>query len=343
MTSTGTSRWRRRTRSRSNSTLKLWIPRRRLPPRSRPPERLPPPRSRRSTQARARLAQAQAQLQYAETRPQQISVQRSRARAAEAETQRATAVFEQAQLNLQYTTIVAPVSGVVGQRSVQPGQNVLPGQQLMTIVPLDSQNIWVTANFKETQLKYMRPGQPVRDFRGHLWPHLRRARSEHRRRQRSALQPAAARECHGKLRQGRPANSRQDSVRKGAGPRAPAQAGDVRRSQMSKCDEFPAENLPARGRRKTASAPASDRWQNGLQHAVGPIHCRSFGPQYNKKLIGTSLTFRSHCAVPVTGEAKRPPGIASRAPTWNQPARILDPDFRSISQDSSHDSWEAVS
>ena len=68
----------------------------------------------------------------------------------------------QAQLNLEYTTIVAPVSGVVGQRSVQPGQNVSPGQQLMTIVPLDSQNIWVTANFKETQLKHMRSGQPAK-------------------------------------------------------------------------------------------------------------------------------------------------------------------------------------
>ena len=128
------------------------------------------------TQARARIAQAQAQLQYAETAPQQISVQRSRARAAEADTQRASAALQQAQLNLQYTTIVAPVSGVVGQRSVQPGQNVLVGQQLMTIVPLDSQNIWVTANFKETQLKYMRPGQPVeisvdtyeRSYDGHV-------------------------------------------------------------------------------------------------------------------------------------------------------------------------------
>jgi len=127
-------------------------------------------------QARAKLAQAHAQLQYAETRPQQISVQRSRARAAEAETDRATAAFEQAQLNLEYTTITAPVSGVVGQRSVQPGQNVSPGQQLMSIVPLDSQNIWVTANFKETQLKYMRPGQPVkisvdtygRTYEGHV-------------------------------------------------------------------------------------------------------------------------------------------------------------------------------
>ncbi|HEV2493557.1 MAG TPA: HlyD family secretion protein [Terriglobia bacterium] len=114
------------------------------------------------TQARARLTQVQAALQYAETRPQQISVQRSRAQAAEAETQRAIAALEQAQLNLQYTTIVAPVSGIVGQRSVQPGQNVSPGQQLMTVVPLDSQNIWVTANFKETQLTYMRPGEPVK-------------------------------------------------------------------------------------------------------------------------------------------------------------------------------------
>jgi membrane fusion protein, multidrug efflux system len=113
-------------------------------------------------QARAKVAQAQAQLQSAETRPQQIAVQRSRARAAEAETQRATAALEQAQLNLQYATIAAPISGIVGQRSVHPGQNVAPGQQLMTIVPLDSQNIWVTANFKETQLKDMRPGQPVK-------------------------------------------------------------------------------------------------------------------------------------------------------------------------------------
>jgi len=113
-------------------------------------------------QARAKLAQSQAQLQYALTRPQQISVQQSRARAAQAESERSSALFVQAQLNLEYTTIVAPVSGVVGQRSVQPGQNVSTGQQLMTIVPLDSQNIWVTANFKETQLKHMRSGQPAK-------------------------------------------------------------------------------------------------------------------------------------------------------------------------------------
>jgi membrane fusion protein, multidrug efflux system len=116
------------------------------------------------TQARAKVAQAQAQLEYARTAPQQISVQRARAEAAEADAQKSAAGFEQARLNLQYTTIVAPVAGVVGQRSVQPGQNVSPGQQLMTIVPLDSQNIWVTANFKETQLRHMRPGQPARIY-----------------------------------------------------------------------------------------------------------------------------------------------------------------------------------
>jgi len=128
------------------------------------------------TQARARIAQAEAGVQYAQTQPQQISVQRSRARGADAETQRAAAILQQAQLNLQYTTVVAPISGIVGQRSVQPGQNVSPGQQMMTVVPLDSQNIWVTANFKETQLKHMRAGQHVkisvdtygRKYEGHV-------------------------------------------------------------------------------------------------------------------------------------------------------------------------------
>jgi membrane fusion protein (multidrug efflux system) len=114
------------------------------------------------TQARAKVTQAEAELQYAKTAPQQISLQRSRAEAAEAQRKQAAEALNQAELNLKYTTIAAPVSGIVGQRSVQPGQNVSPGQQLMTIVPLDSENIWVTANFKETQLKYMRPGQPVK-------------------------------------------------------------------------------------------------------------------------------------------------------------------------------------
>ena len=112
-------------------------------------------------QARAHIEQAQASKQYAETRPEQISVQRSKTEAALAQVQQAAAALEQAQLNLQYTTIVAPVSGIVGRRSVQPGQYLSAGEELMSIVPLDASNIWVTANFKETQLKTMQPGQPV--------------------------------------------------------------------------------------------------------------------------------------------------------------------------------------
>jgi membrane fusion protein (multidrug efflux system) len=128
------------------------------------------------TQARARLAQAQAQLRFAQTRPAQISVQRSHADAADADSEKASAELQQAQLNLGYATVVAPVSGIVGQRSAQPGQNVAPGQQLLTIVPLGDQNIWVTANFQETQLKEVRPGQPAtisvdaygRSYKGHV-------------------------------------------------------------------------------------------------------------------------------------------------------------------------------
>lgn len=128
------------------------------------------------TQARAKITQSQASIRNAETRPQQISIQVSRAQAAQAQAQTAAATLHQAELNLQYTTIVAPRSGLVGQRSVQPGQNVAVGQQMMTIVPLDRENIWVTANFKETQLKHMRPGQPVkisvdaygRTYNGHV-------------------------------------------------------------------------------------------------------------------------------------------------------------------------------
>ena len=115
-----------------------------------------------AAQAQSKITEAEAQLRSARTAPQQVSAQRARAEAAAAETERTAAELQQAQLNLRYTTIHAPVSGLVGRRSVQPGQNIGPGQQLLTIVPLDSSNIWVTANFKETQLRYMRPGQPVR-------------------------------------------------------------------------------------------------------------------------------------------------------------------------------------
>ena len=125
-------------------------------------------------QAQAKLAQAQANLRAAQTVPQQMAVTRSKAQSAQAQADRYNAELQQAQLNLQYTTIVAPVAGVVTQRSVEVGQNVSIGQELMKVINLD--DIWVTANFKETQLQNMRVNQPVtisvdatgKDYKGHV-------------------------------------------------------------------------------------------------------------------------------------------------------------------------------
>src|ERR1700686_4034802 len=111
------------------------------------------------TQAQSRLVEAQANHQSAETGPQQVSSTRARARAAIADVEEKRALLEQAQLNLQYTKIIAPVSGEVN-KSVVVGLNVQSGQQLLTVVPLDE--IWITANFKETQLRRMRVGQKAK-------------------------------------------------------------------------------------------------------------------------------------------------------------------------------------
>jgi membrane fusion protein, multidrug efflux system len=110
-------------------------------------------------QNRARLSQSQAALANAQITPKQVSVTEARARAGEAQAARAKASLDQAELNLTYTKIVAPVDGVVGNRNAQVGQNVQVGQEMLSLVPLN--DIWVTANFKETQLEHMRPGQPV--------------------------------------------------------------------------------------------------------------------------------------------------------------------------------------
>ena len=107
-------------------------------------------------QAQSRAVQADANHQYAETGPQQVSSTQARVRSAIADVEQRRALLEQAKLNLQYTKIVAPVTGQVN-KTVVVGLNVQPGQQLLTVVPLDE--VWVTANFKETQLKRMRIGQ----------------------------------------------------------------------------------------------------------------------------------------------------------------------------------------
>jgi membrane fusion protein (multidrug efflux system) len=111
-------------------------------------------------QARARVLEADASIESAMSGPGQVKATEAKAQSAEAKVQQQRALLDQAELNLQYTTIVAPISGVIGKKAVEVGNNISAGQQLMAIVPLD--DIWITANFKETQLRNMRVGQPVK-------------------------------------------------------------------------------------------------------------------------------------------------------------------------------------
>jgi membrane fusion protein (multidrug efflux system) len=121
-------------------------------------------------QAEGKLLQSKADLRSAQTAPQQVSVARAKADAANAQVDQRRAELDQAELNLSYTVIRSPVNGIVGKKTAEVGQNVGIGQELMDVVPLD--DIWVTANFKETQLEHMRPGQPVEvkvDAYGRSW------------------------------------------------------------------------------------------------------------------------------------------------------------------------------
>jgi membrane fusion protein (multidrug efflux system) len=110
--------------------------------------------------ARARLATSRSQqAQSQQNGPKQVAVQRAREQAALAAVQQAQARLDQAKLNLGYTKITAPINGIVSRKTVAVGANLSVGQSLLTIVPLE--DLWVTANFKETQLKEMHVGQPV--------------------------------------------------------------------------------------------------------------------------------------------------------------------------------------
>lgn len=124
-------------------------------------------------QAKAGLAEANANLRSAQTGPQQVASTRAKAQSALATVQQKQAGLEQAQLNLSYTKIYAPVDGIV-MKNAEVGMNVQPGQQLFTIVPLN--DVWITANFKETQLHYMKKGDAAeihvdsngRTYRGYV-------------------------------------------------------------------------------------------------------------------------------------------------------------------------------
>jgi membrane fusion protein (multidrug efflux system) len=128
----------------------------------------------RARQARGTAAQAQAALQASRTGPEQLKVTKSRADVANARVKQFTAALAQAELNLQRTSIKAPSAGVVSRKSVEVGQVVQAGQPFFALVSQD--DVWVTANFKETQLRRMQPGQSVtvsvdgldREFKGHV-------------------------------------------------------------------------------------------------------------------------------------------------------------------------------
>src|SRR4029077_3186794 len=121
-------------------------------------------------QAHGKLLQARDDLRSAQTAPQQVSLIRARADAADAQVLQRKAQLAQTELNLSYTVIRSPVSGVIGKRTVEVGQNVSIGQELLEVVPLD--DVWVTANFQQTQLAHIRPEQAVEikiDAYGRSW------------------------------------------------------------------------------------------------------------------------------------------------------------------------------
>jgi membrane fusion protein (multidrug efflux system) len=114
---------------------------------------------RKIAQFRSLVEQREAQVASARTAPQQLQNARANSATANSAIEQALAEVHAAELNLSYTMVYAPVSGVVGHKTVELGHRVQPGQTLLTVVPID--DIWVTANFKETQLRHMRPGQIV--------------------------------------------------------------------------------------------------------------------------------------------------------------------------------------
>src|ERR1700674_2928942 len=111
----------------------------------------------RVSQAESRWSERRADLLGARSAPEQVASTQSKASAAVADADRAGAQLTTAELSLSYTKIIAPVSGIVGRKSIEVGQRIQPGQQLLIIIPVD--DIWITANFKETQVRKMHPGQ----------------------------------------------------------------------------------------------------------------------------------------------------------------------------------------
>jgi membrane fusion protein (multidrug efflux system) len=114
-------------------------------------------------QRMAQLVEQRSKLQQTQsTAPLQVAIREADIKTQQANTEAAQAALEQSRLNLDYTRLIAPVSGVIAERSAEVGARISKGQQLLMIV--QTGDLWVTANFKETQLARMRPGQDVRMY-----------------------------------------------------------------------------------------------------------------------------------------------------------------------------------
>ncbi|EFL49112.1 secretion protein HlyD family protein [Solidesulfovibrio fructosivorans JJ]] len=125
----------------------------------------------------ASIRRLRSQIALAKTGEEQAVIQTKEAAAQRAKVELAKEKVRQAELNLEYTKIVAPVAGHVTKKQIESGRLVAAGQALMTVVPLDPEELWVTANYKETQLKHVHPGQkatievdtyPGREITGHV-------------------------------------------------------------------------------------------------------------------------------------------------------------------------------
>ena len=139
------------------------------------------------------------------------------------------ALVEKAKLNMGYAKILAPASGYVTKRSAEVGNQIQAGQPLLAVVPLAQEQIWITANYKETELRDVKAGPEGRDQGGYLpRQDVPRPGEQHHGRHGVRVFPVSARERHRELCQDRPADPRPGQPRRGERPRAPAESGDVR-------------------------------------------------------------------------------------------------------------------